>query len=118
MTVLITVLPRALRFIFCDLHIKLWRLKDCVPLILPLAVNENRFLTALFDFNLGIFSSRLLKLKKASILRQPVRQPSPLQLNGISYTPDKMICQENNFSFIFMLTFLLFPFKRVKRGEK
>lgn len=113
MTALITVFPRALRFIFCDLHIKLWRLKDCVPLILPLAVNENRFLTALFDFNLGIFSSRLLKLKKSVNFEAAREAALASSIEQAFYTPDKIICQENNF---FILTFFLFPFKKIKKG--
>lgn len=59
---LIIVQPLAFLFIFEVLLSKQWRLKACVPLTLPEPVNEKRFLTALFVFNLGILLFLFLKI--------------------------------------------------------
>src|SRR5881394_3463690 len=49
-----TMVPRDVRFIFCDFEPRQWRLNAAPAFTLPVPVTLNRFLAALLVFILGI----------------------------------------------------------------
>jgi hypothetical protein len=89
MASLTSVLCRSLRFRFCDFEVMMWFASECDRLTLPVAVNLKRFFAPLWDFNLGMMTTRRSKhasaAQKSPCLHLANPQP-PLMLSGVLAT--------------------------------
>jgi hypothetical protein len=86
------VVPRALRFIFCGLEMRRWRLWATFALINPVAVRLNRFFAPLFVFILGIFNFRSLRHASAATgmpLDDAKNVQASHQREGEAYKPEQ-----------------------------